>query len=80
MTTVSDPQTSKVVPLFQTLAWRVEAADPAATAIHAYINGWTNRAHTCSTGPKPPTKSSRKQTAKQLQTQATSVSRRNSAS
>ena len=29
VTTVSDPQTSKVVPLFQTLAWRVEAADPS---------------------------------------------------
>lgn len=29
MTTVSDPQTSKVVPLLQTLARRVEAADPS---------------------------------------------------
>jgi succinate-semialdehyde dehydrogenase/glutarate-semialdehyde dehydrogenase len=28
VTTVSDPQTSKVVPLLQTLARRVEAADP----------------------------------------------------
>lgn len=29
VTTVSDPQTSKVVPLLQTLARRVEAADPS---------------------------------------------------
>jgi hypothetical protein len=54
VTTVSDPQTSKVVPLLQTLARRVESgsvrdgplrvcARPASPAMQLTLSGATNR-------------------------------------